>query len=96
MGGRWCAVRVQQAGRGSGEQAGHAAAARGTAAGCLERWPLCLRPPCRVAAIGPGWVELDREVPFPVRPAAGWEGVVARDAPVMEDAGVQGLTIEFK
>lgn len=49
---------------------------------------------CRVAAIGAGWVELDRELPFPVQP--GWTGAVHRDAPTLVDAGIEQLTIEFK
>lgn len=44
--------------------------------------------------MGPGWIQLDRELPFPVAP--GWRGAVHREKPALEDVGVERLTIEFK
>lgn len=59
--------------------------------GCAPATPLS---PRRVKAVGPGWIDIDRELPFPV--AAGWQGSVHRDKPALEDVGIEKLTIEFK
>jgi hypothetical protein len=48
---------------------------------------------CRVQAIGPGYIELDRELPFPINP--DWTATVHKYAPSIQDAGVENLTIAF-
>ncbi|PSC69036.1 band 7 [Micractinium conductrix] len=50
--------------------------------------------PGKVAAVGQGWIQLERGMPFPVR--AGWRGEVHLDAPSLQEGGIEGLTIRFK
>ncbi|EFN60037.1 hypothetical protein CHLNCDRAFT_133254 [Chlorella variabilis] len=47
----------------------------------------------RVEAIGSGYIDLDRELPFPIQ--EGWEGLFLRYLPTVEDGGMEQLTIAF-
>jgi hypothetical protein len=51
-------------------------------------------PRRRVTAVGASWIELDRELPFPVQ--AGWEAVVHSYYPSVQEGGVESLTIAFE
>lgn len=50
--------------------------------------------PARVAAMGAGWIQLERGIPFPVKP--GWQGEVHWDAPTLLESGIEALTVRFK
>ncbi|KAL4457378.1 hypothetical protein ABPG75_012243 [Micractinium tetrahymenae] len=50
--------------------------------------------PARVTAAGPGWFEIERGLPFPVKP--GWRATVHLDAPSLQNSGIESLTIRFK
>lgn len=53
-----------------------------------------LPPRRRVAAVGSGWIELDRELPFPVQ--SGWQAVVHSYYPSVQEGGMESLTIAFE
>lgn len=44
----------------------------------------------------PGYLILDRGMPFPIKTERGWFGAVHLDWPSIEDSGVEDLTIRFK
>ncbi|KAL4441064.1 hypothetical protein ABPG77_010495 [Micractinium sp. CCAP 211/92] len=50
--------------------------------------------PARVTAVGAGWFEVERGIPFPVKP--GWRATVHLDAPSLQNSGIESLAIRFK
>lgn len=67
------------------------------ACSCAKLTPLAPAPPTpsvsRVTAVGEGWVELDRELPFDLTPAL--EAELHAYAPSLQKAGVERLTLAF-
>ncbi|EFN56045.1 hypothetical protein CHLNCDRAFT_145493 [Chlorella variabilis] len=47
----------------------------------------------KVSAVGSNWIELDRELPFPVK--AGWDTVVHSYYPTVQNGGMEKMTIAF-
>ncbi|EFN56876.1 hypothetical protein CHLNCDRAFT_144516 [Chlorella variabilis] len=77
---------------GGGKVYGDNMADSGPDSGILSRDQIAFT--ARVAAIGEGWVELDRPMSFAVR--EWWKGVVHVEQPSLQDAGMEKLTIRFK
>lgn len=50
----------------------------------------------RVAAVGADFIVLDRGMPFPIKTAVGWVGLVHLELPSIEDAGIERMTVRFK
>jgi len=61
---------------------------------------LCLHPPlplllaCRVAAKGPGWIELERPLTYDLR--MHWKPHLFLYAPTTQHSGFEDFTIQFK
>ncbi|PSC73918.1 band 7 [Micractinium conductrix] len=49
----------------------------------------------RVVAKGRGWIQVDREIPFPVLSSRGWKGRVHAEKPTVYGCGIERLTIAF-
>ncbi|KAL4457386.1 hypothetical protein ABPG75_012251 [Micractinium tetrahymenae] len=49
-----------------------------------------------VAAVGPDYILLDRGMPFPIKTAMGWVGLIHLELPSIEDSGIERMTIRFK
>lgn len=50
----------------------------------------------RVAALGDGWLDLDRPVPLAVGGSSGWTGSLHRYAATVQEGGVEKLTVQIE